>query len=184
MIVKAAARAGFNAASESFAESVKSTIGKKNSMKAISRATDDLPRPSLGKTLSFCPLFMKTQRMRGITIRTRAINMLTPPLLEHVIIIPRWSTCCLGTLVPILGEDTQMKKGQRGAGTRPCSGSRVIVGASQCAPTALMTGKVCLVRAARRGVQRGEAPLRFYFPSKRRSRLTLHRCQSKLPALS
>ena len=34
-------------------------------------------------------------------------------------------------------------------------------GTLQCAPTALMTGKVCLVRTAHRGAQRGEAPLRF-----------------------
>jgi hypothetical protein len=43
-----------------------------------------------------------------------------------------------------------MKKGQRGAGTRPCSGSRVVAGVSQCAPT-----------RSPRGVQRGEDPLRF-----------------------
>jgi hypothetical protein len=40
-----------------------------------------------------------------------------------------------------------MKKGQRGTGTRPCSGSRVIVGASRTHTQ------------FPRGVQRGKAPL-------------------------
>jgi hypothetical protein len=114
MIVKAAARAGFNAASESFAESVKSTIGMKNNKKAISRAIDDLPKESFGRTLSFCPLFMKTQRMRGITIRTRAISMSAPPhnILYQMTSIPHRSPCCLGTLVPIFGiEPGWIQKG-------------------------------------------------------------------------
>jgi hypothetical protein len=72
--------------------------------------------------------------------------------IHSVLILANCIACCLETLVPILGGHSNEEPREEVQEKSPAVGYRVIVGASQCAPT-----------WSRRGVQRGEAPLRLLF---------------------